>query len=246
MSIKKSGAVLVAVLALTAIVGSSASAAVETKPAEWYTGASPGTTLAGDLAVTAKLPAGTKVTLVTTIAGLPVEISSEEIGCIECKITNEEVTGKAGKVAVGDGRITFSKVKLTKPANCTIQGINADGTVEGVEMLTTRPLKIHADWMDTDTANLHDFQQFSPKSGTAFAAFKISGAACGVAGNFNVTGTLFGESANNTGVQAAAQTVGFNSAVQTTTGAALKFGANAATLTGSAIFEAGGTTFGIH
>jgi hypothetical protein len=35
-----------------------------------------------------------------------------------------------------------------------------------------------------------------------------------VTGNFNVTGTVFGESANDTGTQAAAQTVTFNYVVQ--------------------------------
>jgi hypothetical protein len=249
MSMKKLGAVLVAVLALTAIVVSSASAAVVTERAEWYTGAAPGTTLKEkeDVPVTLELPKETTATLVGNVAGTPVELSSNLISCVGCNITNEAVTEKAGAAAIAKGKITFSNVKVTKPANCDAQGINADGTLEEVEMITTRPLVVHADFMDKESpANSHAFAEFRPQSGGVFAGVKLTGPACGVAGNFNVTGTIFGESANDTGIQAAEQKVSFNAGVQTTTGAGLKFGANAATLTGSAIVKAGGTLFGIH
>jgi len=255
MSIKKLGAVLVAVLALTAIVVSSASAAVATERAEWYTGAAPGTTLKEkeDLPVTLELPAATTTTLVGVIAGAPVEISSNLISCVGCNITNEVVTEKAGAAAIAKGKITFSNVTVLKPANCTAAGINADGTIEETGMITTRPLVVHADFMDTSKGGAgeppvtkHAFAQFLPQTGGIFAGVKLAGAACGVAGNFNVTGTVFGESANDTGTQAAEQKVFFNAGVQTTTGANLKFGANAATLTGEAILKAGGTLIGIH
>jgi hypothetical protein len=52
-----------------------------------------------------------------------------------------------------------------------------------------------------------------------------------------VTGTVFGESTNNTGVEAAKQELVFSKAVQETTGAALKVGAQAATLTSTDAFE---------
>ena len=63
MSLKKISAVLVALIALGAIVASSASAAVSTTRAEWYTGTSPGTTL----------PVGTDETINLEMIEHPVE-----------------------------------------------------------------------------------------------------------------------------------------------------------------------------
>ncbi len=242
MSIKKLVAVMVAVVALTAVAASSASAAVETKAAEWYTGASPGTTLAGDLAATLT----GEGTLESKVAETPVALKSTELECVGCQITNAEVTSKAGKVAIGKGQIRFKNVVVETPANCTAQGINADGTFEAVGTITTRPLVIHADFMDTNTGNQKDFAQFLPVTGSIFAGVHLAGTSCGVAGNYNVTGSVFSESVNATNIQATTQKAEFNKEVQATTGASLKFGANAATLTGSATFAAGGTPFGIH
>jgi hypothetical protein len=66
MSVKRFASALVVAFALSAIAVSSASAAVNTVAAEWYTGAAPGVTLAGDTAVTAELPSEGKFTLAGT------------------------------------------------------------------------------------------------------------------------------------------------------------------------------------
>ncbi len=182
MSNKKLVAVMVAVLALTAVAASSASAAVETKAAEWYTGATlPGTTLAGDLAVTAT---GT-LTLAGTIGGTGVGINAPELECVGCQITNAEVTSKAGKIAIARGQIRLKNVSVEAPANCTAQGINADGSLEALGTITSRPLVIHADWRDTNTANKKNFAQFLPVTGSIFFSVHIAGTICGLAGNYN-------------------------------------------------------------
>ena len=247
MSIKKLGAAIVAVLALTALAASSASAAVETKAVEWYTGPTAGTvtTLGTDTGVTASLASPS--TLATTILGTETEIKATGLECLECNITNEEVTEKLGKVGVGDGKIRFTGVTVTKPANCTVRGIEAGGGLEPVGQITTRPLKVHADWQDAAQTNKKAFLGFFPTAGrtTPFAGVKLEGGSCIVAGNYNVTGSVYGESTNNIGTMATVQPLNFSAAVQSTTGANLKFGTNPATLTGTANFAAMGAFFGV-
>jgi len=238
MSIKKLGAVLVAALALAAIGASSASAAVETHAVQWYTGTTAAgvTTLTGDTAVTARSNGVAHLT--GELNGQAYDLSTEEIECVGCNITNEEVTGKAGKVAIGKGQIMFKNVKVTKPEKCTVNGVTSGGASEAEGTVTTRALTVHADWMDTNAANQRDFVQFLPQTGTVFAGLQFVGAECPIAGKFNVTGSVFGESENNTEVMAKEQGLVFSAAVQTTTGASLKLGpTNVTTLTGTGIFE---------
>ena len=244
MSVKKLALGFVVVFASSAIAASSAVAAVQTQAAEWYTGAAPGVTLVGDTAVTAELPSEGKFTLAGTIGGVAVEVRATGVECVGCQITNEEVTEKAGKVAIADGQFRFNGVTVVNPAGCVVHtaGVAGNGTI------LTKPLKIHADWMDTNAANQHAFLSIFPTTGAVFASLQFTdNPVCPIAGAFNVTGSLFGESENNTGVQAVAQPVVFSAAVQTTTGAALKLAGNPATLTGTAIFKNDGLIpFGIH
>jgi len=244
MSIKKLGAVLVAALAIAALGASSASAAVETSPVQWYTGATAGTvaTLTEDTAVTARSSGA--ATLTGILNGQAYELSTSTIECLNCKITNEEVTSTAGKVAIGKGEIKFSSVSVLKPSGCTVNGITSGGASEATGIVTTRPLTVHADWMDNEKkeekTNKKGFINFFPTAGatTVFAGLQFVGASCPIAGKFNVTGTLYGESSNETGVMSKEQPVNFSAAIQSTTGASLKLGpTNVTTLTGTGIFE---------
>jgi hypothetical protein len=245
MSIKKLGFSLVAVLALAAVMASSAFGAVETKAAKWYTG-SPLTELTGSKAITAEMIEDPGLGAVlskfnTEIGGLPVELTSNSIECSGCTIENKEVTGKAGKVAFGSGKIVFKNVTAMLPENCTVK---SEAGVAGE--VITKSLNIHGDFMDTNVANEHDFVEFVPAAGagTTFAQFKLSGTGCSaIAGTYNVTGTVFGESVNNTGVPAANQSLILGAGVQATTGAELKVGVKPATLTGEASFSIGGEAF---
>ena len=177
MSIKKLGAVLMAAFALAALGASSASAAVATSPVQWYTGATAGTvtTLKEDTEVTARSSGA--ATLTGILNGQAYELSTSEIDCVGCKITNEEVTSKAGKVAIGKGEITFTNVNVVKPAGCTVNGITSGGASEAAGMVTTRPLTVHADWMHTESANKKGFINFFPTAGatTVFAGLQFVG-----------------------------------------------------------------------
>jgi len=237
MSLKKFGAVLVAMLAIGAVVASSASAAVSTTRAEWYTGASPGTTLpvGTDEAINLAMIEHNGVkssTFNVTILGVPVELTSTSLSCTTCNITNKEVTKKAGAIAYGTGTVTFENVTVKKPANCKVFG---ETGVEG--MIPTKLLQIHGDFMDTTAGNNKAFIQFLPDTpeGTGtFAQFQLKGTGCeAIEASYNVTGSLFVESKNDTGVFGTTQDATASAAVQSTAEAGLKVGVNNATLTGS-------------
>jgi hypothetical protein len=247
MTIRKLGLSLVAVLVIGALMASSAFGAVETVGAKWFTGSSP-TELTGSKSITAKMiedpGLGVLSKFNTEIGGLPVELTSTEIECSGCTIENKEVTSKPGKVAFGSGKIVFKNVTAMLPENCTVK---SEAGVAGE--VGTKALNIHGDFMDTNTENKHDFVEFVPQAGagTTFAQFKLSGAGCSaIAGTYNVTGTVFGESVNNTGVGAAEQGLILGSAVQATTGSELKVGVKSATLTGRASFSIGGEAFTVR
>jgi hypothetical protein len=244
MSMKRISIAIVAVMAISAIAAASSSAAVKTVRAEWYTGASPGTTLPGGTSLTVKgtlvehPTIGKKATLLTTIGGLPIDITAEEGECVECKISNKEVTSKAGAIAYGEGKLRFKKATVMEPAGCSIKG---ESGVTGE--VTTKLLILHADWMDTTEANQKAFIQFIPAAGatTTFGQFSLSGGECeAISGAKNVFGTLFAETVNNTGVFANSQGLVFSPAVQSTAGAALNVGGQTANLTGTTSLSAGG------
>jgi hypothetical protein len=248
MRSRKHGALAIAALAIGAIIASSASAAVTTEAAQWYTGASPGTTLpvGTDQAITASIGThpviGAKFELTTSIGGTPIVLTATGLECIGCKITNAVVTSGTTPVAMGKGKIKFTGVTADAPTGCTVRNTTATGEIGVIE---TTPLTIHADFMNGTVA----YQQFVPEAGATmnFATIWLGGGNCsGIEGSYNVRGTLFSEAKNPTGVQAATQENVFSQAIQTTAGAELKLGSVKAELTGTGIFSIGGTAFGIH
>jgi hypothetical protein len=120
--------------------------------------------------------------------------------------------------------------------------VRGETGIEGV--LPTKVLRIHGDWMDT-TTNQHALIQFlPPEETTTFAQFELSGGECaGISGKRNMIGSLFGESVNNTRVEAAEQEIVFSPTVQATSGGGLLWFAGAAELTAKGKFKltAGGT-----
>jgi hypothetical protein len=245
MKFRALGIASVALCALVGAMSSDASGAVTTQRAEWYTGstASGVTTLAGDAIVAAQIGThpsiGAKFVSSVSIGGVVITITATGLECVECEITNSEVTEKAGAAAIGKGKLKFTGVTISTPSGCIVRNGSASGAVGVVE---TKPLVIHADWVEESK----NFEQWMPQSGTALWTVYLEGGSCAaITGAYNVTGTLFSEAQNATGVFATEQPVVFSPAVQTTTGAALKVGSKTAELTGTAIFKLNGQYFGI-
>jgi hypothetical protein len=119
---------------------------------------------------------------------------------------------------------------VTVPSNplCAVEGFTA---TEGGSV-TTKPLVVEADYM----IEARNFVRFAPKEGTTFATVKIvkGTGACPIMGSYPVTGSVFGESLNLTGVEATMQGIKFTAAINTEAGGELKVKAEPATLTGAA------------
>jgi len=237
MSLKKFSVVLVALLALGAIVASSASATVKTTRAEWYTGASPGTTLPVGTEETIELELvehtdGLKHSVFTSGIGAggstPLELTATGLSCVSCKISNKEnLTSLVPAAAYGKGQVNFTGVTVSKPAGCTVSSeLGVANTV------LTKSLEIHGDFMDTNETNKKAFIQFRPVGTTTFAQFRLEN--CGALnGKYNVGGSLFVESKNDTGVFGTTQDAESSKTINETAGAGLELGIIPATLTGT-------------
>src|SRR5437868_6425222 len=95
----KIGIGIAAALVATAVMASSASAAVSTTRAEWYTGASPGTTLPVGADETLNLELVTHTDLKSHavfksaigVGGTtPLQLTASGVSCISCKITTKK------------------------------------------------------------------------------------------------------------------------------------------------------------
>jgi hypothetical protein len=236
MSLKKFGLVLFAILVLGAVAAASALAANEYNEevgSAWYTGSSPGTRLAEGVAngkaVTAEL-ASEKATLETTVAGKAVDITW----------TIWEYTG---------GLLFLSK-KGTRWSATTAHVWTLKGLVETVPVGCSVPSEISTKsikgtvGMKTGSSTVATVK-FVPNEGTVLATVEITGKECAIAGTYKLTGTVFAEATNATGVFGSTQNLKFSKAIQESagTGTSLKFGENAATITGTLKSSIGGTEF---
>jgi hypothetical protein len=172
-----------------------------------------------------RVPRGTsghrqKATFGFTLVGESSDFTAEEVECVGCKITNKEVTSKAGAIAYGEGKLRFKKASVMEPAGCTIE--SETGVVGEV---ITKTLTFHGDLMDTNKANQKAFVHFIPAAGetTTFALYTLSGEKCRIAGTSKIVGSIFGESLNNTGVSPKTQGLVFSPAVLETSGGFLTY-----------------------
>jgi hypothetical protein len=226
MRLKKLGSALVVIAALGAVLASSALAGAVTEDVKWYTGASPGTELSGSEAVSASL-----VGSATLLSGSSVGFHMTGVECLGCKIEN------SGGTAVGSGQLRFTGVTVEKPARCSVGST-----------ITTKALSWQADWMFGSAT----YWRFVPTAGagTAFIAFELSGTECSMPGIFNHIGTLFVQSANSTGTQAAEQKLNSSGEINSGAGGVTHFGSEEAALAATLNFKLSGakagTAFGIH
>jgi hypothetical protein len=228
MKMKKFGAVLLAIFAVSAIAAGNAFAASEYKETggAWYTGSSPGTKLAegSSKTVTGSI-GGEKASLETTVAGTAVDITWTLWELTESFFRNE------GTVATTRDVWTLQAVNITVPANCSVPST-----------ITTKPL---SGIVGMNTAGTLATVKFSAAEGTTLATIEITGEKCAIAGLYKLSGTVFAQASNATGVFAASQSIQFSKAIQESAGTAtsLKFGENAAFITGTLKTSIGGTEF---
>jgi hypothetical protein len=221
MSLKKLGTLLVAMLALGAIVASSASATATTVAKEWNT---TGTIKEAITIGKHKVASGEELAVgefTTTVSGLGLDLTSTGAKCLSCSISN------SGGAAIGSGKIKFTGVTAMAPAKCKVRN----------ESVETTALKIEAHYMEGETV----YVKFSPASGEAFATVQLenksTGETCPISTGVVVKGSLYAQAENKTGVAATLQNVTLDPAINATAGGELKVGTEKASLYGKAGFE---------
>jgi hypothetical protein len=222
MSLKKLGVALLVVFMLGAIAANSAFAEnewrSENEKGQWYTGASPGTKLAvgAEKSITVS---GGAANLTSTIAGSAIRFDSTSAtgeGCsfkqaatttatLDCNFLVFKGVTVSGPAATGCS--TPTEIKTTTKGLTGILGMNKAGTVATIKI--------------------------TPKEGSTFATVELTGT-CANAGLYKVTGTVYAQATNATGVFSKTQELTVSEAIQKSAGTAtsLKFGENGAFING--------------
>ena len=199
---------------------------MEATAGSWYTGASPGTKLAVGTGTIDLTVSGKASFLTSTIAGSAIRFDSKSVEGINCSATNPTSTS----ATIGCQALEFSGVTVSGPA--------ATGCLT-LPFITTKPL---TGKLGMNKAGTVATLEISPKagSGTAFATVELTGT-CANAGPYKVTGVVYAQAKNATGVFAFTQELSVSKAIQEDAGTAtsLKFGANAAIISGSLSGESG-------
>jgi hypothetical protein len=180
----------------------------------WYTGASPGTKLAEGTTKTITTKAATKVTMETSLFGGAIKLEANSVGCSTCVIKN------VGSNALEEVTLQLKEASMSQPAGCSVP-----------ETITTKRLK---GAVGMNKAGTIGTVKYVPESGIALFTLEISGASCAIAGTYKITGTLFGELTNATGVFSSTQRLKLSRAVQESAGTAssMTFGENPLFFTG--------------
>lgn len=225
MRLKKLGAAMAVVVALSAVLASSALATASPNEVNWQKGSGFGNVWL----LTKPLPVTTSEHGVGTFSfhdsGTEVAFHSTNIECEGCEISNSPTGGS------GTGKLKFTGVTVASPSNCTTSSTVVSG-----------PLKFSARYQEGE-ADLVKFESTAGSEGV-FLQFETSGASCPINNTWVVKGSLFGRFQNKEGVQATEQTVNFSPSINAAAGGSLHWWTEPASLATEVAFRAGGTPFG--
>jgi hypothetical protein len=234
MSLKKLGAALLAVMALGTVSASNAFAVDETvtDPASWTTD---GGTLVQNTpqAITcSKTASSPNFILHATVGGAPLKLQATGVECSEAAIKNVTVGGV--HMATAEGKVTFTGVSVVEPAGCTTPAMIKTNAVKADLLMGKGGAG--------QPATSKGFVKFEPAvEGGNFTSVVIEG--CAAEGKYPVRGFTIGEATTATEVHAQVQEV--NGSETTAAMSGLKFGTNAANLTGEIAVElSSATTWG--
>jgi hypothetical protein len=162
---------------------------------------------------------------------VPFRLDASGVECVETSIFN----GADGEVGRGAGKLRFTGVTVSEPANCTVE----NGEVESNPLNST---------LIVDPANPKVvFDKFEPAEGfTGLGVVRVIGEECAAAGNRPIRGSLYGEMGYEAGTHAVKQPLEFSAAIEeAATGETnLKFASNPAELTGQVITRLSGADAG--
>jgi hypothetical protein len=214
-------AVLFAVLALTALVGAANASA-----AKWFINGSELKVPVTETVSAEKAPGETKVELAFTTLGF--KLTATGISCVNCTIDNAVEGGHSA------AKLQFTGVTVDEPTGCGVAG-----TLE-TKSLTDR-IKMGVAGHETET---FDELFTDPIEGVAQPWFTLKVTECAAAGNYKISGTVTGHSANATGVEATRQTLRFSETDQINGGGALIIGGKTGQLMGEVSTKLSGANAG--
>ena len=221
MSLKKLGVALLVVFMLGAIAANSAFAEnewrSENEKGQWYTGASPGTKLAVGTTVDVTVAGGASAIVGALGGGVVIRFDSTSTTGLTCSVLDSTTTD----ATISCVALVFHGVTVSGPG---ATGCSTPSTI------TTKELK---GVLGMNKAGTIATFKVTPKEGTTFATIELTGT-CANAGLYKVTGTVYAQATNATGVFAKTQKLTFSEAIQKSAGTAtsLKFGENGAFLSG--------------
>jgi hypothetical protein len=234
MSLKKLGAALLAVMALGAVSASNAFAIDETvtDPASWTTDAP--ATLAQNTPhgiTCAKTAASPNLILHLTFFGAELKFSATGVECPGGTIENITVGGV--HMAVASGKFKFTGISIVEPAGCTTPATNETALVKA-DLLMGKGTA-------GQPATSKGFVKFEPAvAGGSFTSLTIEG--CSLEGKYPIKGFIISEATTATEVHSSVQEV--NGSETTAAMSGLKFGTNAASLTGEISVQLAGADAG--
>jgi hypothetical protein len=240
MRFKKIALALFACLALGAF---AANAAQATEGDGWTIGTTENQTTAGTLIpngtherVSCKKHGTSSLVFTSTLLGSALEVTIEGVDCLErAGSTNASTIDNTTKKGHSEGVLTFTGVKVVKPANCELMEITTNPLTDEVIMdpsnKTTGP--VYDKFFPEVAANgWFTFEFTGPLCSLEEDTGTLKGTACGESAHTN--GFATGFEANKTGTLTKVQTLAFgNSSQQTTGGCALTFNGAAALLSGA-------------
>lgn len=215
MRLERLGITLLAMVVLGAITANRVFAANEFSETggQWYVS---GSKLSGEKAFTTTAVGTQK--LETTVGGTKLDLTATGVTSSGSVIVNFTT-----HTATIDLTYEYTGVTVTEPKNCSVAG----GKIVVGPLTGVLGMKLNIG--STQTV------RFTPQSGTTVATPVLEGPGCPLAGKYKMTGTLFAEVANATGVFAINQELKFSKGIQESAGNAtsLKIGEEAAFLTGA-------------
>jgi hypothetical protein len=240
---------LFASLALGTLLSSAAQAAEG-----WTIGTAENQTTAGTLIpngtherISCKKHGGSPLILTGKLLGENVEITAEGVDCLEkAGSTNAATIDNTTSKGHSEGVLTFTGVKVVKPANCSVAGgeLTTSQLTDEVIMDTTEGSTVVFDRFFPEVAanGLLTVEFLGALCVLAESSATVKGNACGETVHTNAGGT--GYEPNKTGTLTKVQTLLYGSAQQATGGCSLTFGGEPAQLAGAVDYELSGANAG--
>jgi hypothetical protein len=209
MGLKKTGAVILLMLVVSALTAPAAGATPTTASKTfWYAN---GSKLTGSNTVDCAKAGTGNLTIRGTLLGASLELTATGINCGlgVAKIT------QSGTAAKGEATLEFTGVTITSPSGCSTPST-----------LKTSPLTFELYMDNLSLSTVYD--RFEATGGGKLATISISG--CAFAGSYPINGSFFGRWVNSTGSFANPQTSIFDSS--TNGFGSLTLGGKVVTITG--------------